>query len=121
SQQFVVGGGQSVRGFRQNVRAGDNGLRFSVENRMTIFRDEGGNPTLQFAPFVDVGTVWNQDSNPNKLPRQKFLSGAGIGVIWQPLNNLNMRFDYGAALVNLDDKGANAQDDGVYFSLNYQL
>lgn len=121
SQQFVVGGGQSVRGYRQNVRAGDNGLRFSVENRMTIFRDEGGNPTLQFAPFVDVGTVWNQDSNPNKLPRQTFLSGAGIGVIWQPLNNLNMRFDYGASLVNLDDKGSNAQDDGLYFSLNYQL
>ncbi|MEM1426020.1 MAG: ShlB/FhaC/HecB family hemolysin secretion/activation protein, partial [Cyanobacteria bacterium P01_H01_bin.130] len=31
SQQFVIGGGQSVRGFRQNVRSADNGIRASIE------------------------------------------------------------------------------------------
>jgi hemolysin activation/secretion protein len=37
SQQFVIGGGQSVRGYRQNARYGDNGFRFSVENRITLW------------------------------------------------------------------------------------
>jgi hemolysin activation/secretion protein len=34
---------------------------------------------------------------------------------------LNVRFDYGLTLVNLKDRGENAQDSGFYFSLNYQL
>ena len=30
SQQFIIGGGQSVRGYRQNARSGDNGLSLSI-------------------------------------------------------------------------------------------
>jgi hemolysin activation/secretion protein len=30
-QQFVIGGGQSVRGYRQNSRTGDNGVRFLID------------------------------------------------------------------------------------------
>ncbi|MHC5720413.1 MAG: ShlB/FhaC/HecB family hemolysin secretion/activation protein, partial [Nostoc sp.] len=45
SQQFVIGGGESLRGYRQNVRAGDNGVRFSAEDRQTLMRDETGAST----------------------------------------------------------------------------
>lgn len=121
SQQFVVGGGQSVRGYRQNVRAGDNGIRFTIEDRITSQRDASGNPTLQIAPFLDLAYVWNVDENPNILQRQKFLAGLGLGILYQPLPNLNIRLDYGLPLVNLDDRGRNAQDDGFYFSLGYRL
>lgn len=121
SQQFVIGGGQSVRGYRQNVRAGDNGLRFSLENRITLQRDETGNSVFQLAPFVDLGTVWNVSDNPNKLQRQTFLAGAGLGLLYSPLPKLNLRLDYGLPLVNLVDRGANVQDSGFYFSVNYQL
>ena len=74
SQQFVIGGGQSLRGYRQNVRAGDNGVRLSIEDRITIGRDASGNPSLQIAPFLDTGVVWNVDDNPNLLQRQTFLA-----------------------------------------------
>jgi hemolysin activation/secretion protein len=37
SQQFVIGGAQSLRGYRQNARSGDNGFRFSVEDRITLW------------------------------------------------------------------------------------
>jgi hemolysin activation/secretion protein len=121
SQQFVIGGGQSLRGYRQNVRAGDNGVRFSLEDRMTIAKDESGNSVLQFAPFVDLGTVWNVDSNPNKLPNKTFLVGTGFGVIWQPLPNMNVRLDYATPLMNLSDRSENVQDDALYFSVNYRL
>ncbi|MGB5963891.1 MAG: ShlB/FhaC/HecB family hemolysin secretion/activation protein [Coleofasciculaceae cyanobacterium] len=121
SQQFVIGGGQSVRGYRQNVRAGDNGVRFSIENRMTLQRDEIGNSVFQLAPFVDLGTVWNVSDNPNKLQRQTFLAGAGLGLIYSPLPKLSLRLDYGLPLINLSDRGNNAQDSGFYFSANYQL
>lgn len=121
SQQFIIGGGQSLRGYRQNVRAGDNGLRFSVEERMTLQRDEAGNAIFQLAPFVDLGTIWNVSDNPNNLQKQRFLASVGLGLLWQPLSNLSVRLDYGLPLVNLDDRGENVQDSGFYFSVNYKL
>lgn len=121
SQQFVIGGGQSVRGYRQNARAGDNGVRFVLENQLTIHKDESGNPLIKIAPFVDLGYVWNTNDNPNRLQRQTFLAGTGVGVLWQLIPNLNMRLDYGVPLINLDDRGTNAQDEGFYFSVGYKL
>lgn len=121
SQQFVVGGGQSVRGYRQNVRAGDNGVRFSLENRFTVQEDSAGNSTLQFAPFFDLAYIWNVDDNPNSLQRQKFLAGLGLGVLFEPIPRLNLRIDYALPLIDLDDRGTNAQDDGFYFSVDYRF
>jgi hemolysin activation/secretion protein len=121
SQQFVMGGGQSLRGYRQNIRAGDNGFRFSIEDRITLERDEGGIATFQLAPFFDAGLVWNDSDNPNQLPEQRFLAGLGLGIIWQPIPHLNLRLDYGVPLIDLDDRGTNAQDEGFYFSVNYEF
>jgi hemolysin activation/secretion protein len=121
SQQFVIGGGQSVRGYRQNVRAGDNGFRLSLEDQITVSRDQGKNPVLQLAPFFDLGVVWNVDDNPNRLLKQNLLASTGLGVIWKPAPNFNLRLDYGLGLVKLDDKRDNAQDNGFYFSLGYRL
>ncbi len=121
SEQFVIGGGQSLRGYRQNVRSGDNGFRFSVENRITLERDEAGVSTFQLAPFIDLGAVWNHADNPNKLPNQTFLASAGLGLLWEPLPRLFLRVDYAVPFIDLDDRGTNAQDDGFYFSVNYQL
>jgi hemolysin activation/secretion protein len=120
SQQFTIGGGQSVRGFRQNSRAADNGIKLSIEDRITIERDSAGSQTLALAPFIDAGWVWNQADNPNLIPNQNFLAGIGLGVIWQPISRLNVRVDYGIPLVNLSDRGNNIQDSGLYFSVNYQ-
>lgn len=121
SQQFVIGGGQSVRGFRQNARAADNGLRFSVENRMTLARNETGDAMVILAPFLDAGWIWNAQNNPNTLPRQRFIAGLGTGVIWQPDPNVTLRLDYGIPLVNLEDRGQNAQDHGIYFSVGWRF
>lgn len=119
SQQFVIGGGLSLRGFRQNARSGDIGFRFSVEDRYTVQRDSAGLPILQFAPFIDLGAVRNVGNNPNTLPDDKFLAGIGLGVLWEVLPGLNVRVDYALPLVTLSDKGDNAQDSGLYFSVNY--
>lgn len=121
SQQFIIGGGQSIRGYRQNARVGDNGIRLSVEDRIALMRDESGAPTLQVAPFADIGSVWNADNNPNTQPDQTFLASLGVGLLWNPLPRLNVRLDYGLPLVDLDDRGENAQDEGFYFSVGYRF
>ncbi|HLO50084.1 MAG TPA: ShlB/FhaC/HecB family hemolysin secretion/activation protein [Kamptonema sp.] len=129
SQQFVIGGGQSLRGYRQNVRSGDNGFRFSIEDRITVDRDTSSNtPTLQLAPFIDLGMVWNTGNNPNKIgfpnttifgTDSAFLAGIGLGILWEPIPKVNVRIDYALPLISIKDKGTNAQDSGFYFSVIY--
>jgi len=121
SEQFVIGGGQTLRGYRQNVRSGDNGFRVSIEDRITLERNPSGLPTFQLAPFVDVGAVWNHPDNPNDQPDQTFLASLGLGVLWEPIPNLNIRLDYGIPFVDLDDRRENAQDEGFHFSVGYQF
>jgi hemolysin activation/secretion protein len=123
SQQFVIGGGQSVRGYRQNIRFGDNGFRLAIEDRFTVQRNESGLSTIQLIPFIDMGAIWNQSDNPNRPPSQTFLASAGLGLLWNQalgIDRLTLRLDYGIPFINLKDKGNNAQDEGFYFSLRYQ-
>ncbi|WP_369122837.1 ShlB/FhaC/HecB family hemolysin secretion/activation protein [Pseudanabaena sp. 'Roaring Creek'] len=121
SQQFVIGGGQSVRGFRQNVRSGDNGIRLSLESRFVVARNEEDRTVLQLAPFVDLGTVWNNSRNLNVLPNQNFLAGGGLGILFEPIKRLNLRLDYAIPFVNLSDRGSNLQESSLYFSIGYQF
>jgi hemolysin activation/secretion protein len=117
--QFIIGGGQSVRGYEQNIRSGDNGFRFSAENRITIYQDETSLPVVQLAPFFDMGMVWNHSNNElnDSYPDQRFLAGLGLGVIWQPIPQLSIRLDYARYLVTLEERGNNAQADGFYFNV----
>ncbi len=122
SQQFGIGGGQSVRGYRQNMRSGDNGVRGLVETRFTAVREKrSGRPILQLAPFVDLGGVWNHPRNPNLLPSQNFLAGIGAGLIWEPVRDLVIRLDGARSLVALPDKGNNLQEQSFYFSMGYRF
>ena len=121
SQQFVIGGGQSVRGYRQNVRSGDNGVILSVEDRWAIFKSKAGKPIFTFTPFANLGTVWNQGDNPNELPDETFIAAIGVGFIWQPISGLNVQLNYAPPLISLDDKGDDIQDDGLHFSVDYGL
>jgi len=121
SRQYVIGGGQSVRGYRQNARSGDNGFLISIEDRITLQRDNQGQPTLMVAPFLDFGQVWNTQGNPNILGSENFLMGVGVGLLWEVAPGWNIRFDYGYPIIDLPDRGNNAQDDGFYFSVNVEL
>ena len=121
SQQFVIGGGQSVRGYRQNLRSGDNGVRFSLENRIALQRNTVGSPTLQLAPFLDAGWVWNNSRNPATFSNETFLASVGLGVILEPLAGLVVRVDYGIPLVYNSDRRENAQDRGLNFSVGYSF
>jgi len=123
-QQFVIGGVYSVRGYRQNARIGDQGFRFSTEDRIAIFRDGEGKPWLQVIPFVDMGKTWNVSDNPNPQGNQRFLIGAGLGLLLEPtidpLRDFTIRIDYAPPIIDLDDKGTGPQNNGFYFSVSYQ-
>ena len=66
SEQFGLGGINSVRGYRQDLLLADNGAFASVELRQPIARVAQWNGLLQVTPFVDVGTTWNNSSSRDK-------------------------------------------------------
>ena len=121
SDQFFAGGVQSVRGYRQNIRSGDNGLRLSLEDQIVIIANQAGKPQLQLIPFAEIGLVWNHPGNPNEVPPQNLLAGLGLGLAWEPLPDLNLRLDYGFPLVDLEDRGDNLQDQSLYLSVKYSF
>ncbi|HBE20456.1 MAG TPA: ShlB/FhaC/HecB family hemolysin secretion/activation protein [Cyanobacteria bacterium UBA11149] len=120
SQQFVIGGGESVRGYRQNARSGDNGVRFSIEDRIVLDRNREGKTTLELVPFLDMGAVWNISDNPNRILGERFLLGIGVGMQWN-LDDLSLNLNYGIPLIDLGDGGDNLQDRGFYFRVNYRV
>lgn len=118
ADQFIVGGPSSVRGYSQNARFGDNGLRASVEDRITLERNDDGSPFLQLAPFVDTAAVWNNGANTSN---QNFLLGTGLGVILNPVEDLQARFDVGIPLVELTEAGDSRQDIFMYLTMDYRF
>ncbi|MEA5469704.1 ShlB/FhaC/HecB family hemolysin secretion/activation protein, partial [Spirulina sp. 06S082] len=102
-------------------RSGDNGWRLSIEDRITLVQEQDNIHLLQVIPFLDMGMVWNNPSNPDQIANEHFLAGAGVGLLYSPVENLNLRLDLTLPLVNIRDRSVNAQDDGIYFSLAYSF
>lgn len=117
AEQFVIGGAQSVRGYRQNARLGENGFRLSVEDRITLIKNQDNAPMFQIAPFADLGVVWGDSTEDTE---DNFLAGIGLGLIAEPVRGLNLRLDYAPPLIDLDDTGDNVQEDGFYFRIGYR-
>lgn len=113
-ERFSIGGVDTVRGYRQNELVADNGILGSVELRIPLT----ANPSvLQLAPFLEIGTVWN---NRSVDPDPSTIAGLGLGLRWSINRNLFLRLDYGISLVETSDQGRSLQDNGFYFSLRYQ-
>ena len=114
-EQFRVGGARSVRGYRQDLSLGDNGLFASAELRIPVLRFEKIGGLVQIAPFFDLGTVWNNDDleiGSSTLP------SLGVGVNFSLGDRFNARLDWGIPLSDVNIENDSLQEDGIYFSLN---
>lgn len=115
-EEFSLGGGQSIRGYRQDALRRDNGALLSAELRWPVARVPELDGVLQVTPFIDVGTVWNYNGN---TPGVDTLVGTGFGLLWQQSDNFSARIDWGIPLVDLDIDDEGLQDSGIHFSIQY--
>lgn len=118
ADQFIIGGPTSVRGYDQNARFGDNGFRASIEDRITVLKNEDGSPFLQIAPFLDGAGVWNRSGNTSD---QRFLLGTGVSFITNLVENLQATLDVGVPLVELSEPGDSSKDVFLYFNMGYRF
>ncbi len=117
-EQFRVGGINSVRGYRQDLVLGDNGIFTSAELRIPLLRFDKIDGLVQLAPFFDLGTVWNSDDVDVE---NSTLPSLGVGLNFAAGENFNARLDWGIPLTSVDADGSSLQEDGIYFSLDYSF
>jgi hemolysin activation/secretion protein len=118
-EQFSLGGLGTVRGYRQDLLLTDNGFLASVEARLPIVRVSEVEGVLQVVPFVDFGVGWNNGDFPDPDPNA--LVGIGLGLQWQMGENFSARFDWGIPLVDVDIDKRTWNDNGLYFSLDFNF
>jgi hemolysin activation/secretion protein len=117
-EQFRVGGVNSARGYRQDLILGDNGLFASAELRIPVLRFKKIAGLVQIAPFFDIGTVWNMDETEIT---KSTLPSLGVGLNFSTGTNFNARLDWGIPLIDVETESNSLQEDGVYFSLDYNF
>lgn len=118
SEQFGLGGINSIRGYRQDLLLADNGALASVELRLPIVRVSQWNGVLQVTPFIDVGTAWNNSSSGDEN-NTNTLASVGLGLRWLQGNNLTAAVEWGIPLVSVDTQGNTWQENGLYFFVQY--
>jgi hemolysin activation/secretion protein len=117
SEQLGLGGLETVRGYRQDLLLTDNAAFASAEIRLPILRLDKINSVFQLAPFLDVGTAWNESEESETLEPNTLASvGLGLRVL---LSNITARFDWGIPLISVDSDKKTWQENGLYFSVEY--
>ncbi|WP_044291179.1 ShlB/FhaC/HecB family hemolysin secretion/activation protein [Rivularia sp. PCC 7116] len=117
SEQFAVGGLGSVRGYRQDQLLTDNGVFISAAVELPVIRRIAGNGILQIVPFIDYGTTWNSRGRSN--PDKQTLSSFGMGLQYIDGDNFRARLDWGIPLVSVNSRKRTWQENGIYFTLQY--
>ena len=115
-EQFVLGGSDTVRGYIENDILRDNGIFGSIEFRVPIWYGKEHRPLLMVAPFFDIGSGWNVESN-NALGNQlETLPSVGLGLIFNPSKHVFAQIYWGYGFNrDLVPSGNNLQDYGIHF------
>jgi hemolysin activation/secretion protein len=102
SEQFGIGGYQTVRGYDSYAAVGDEGVLFKNEIRtptLSFLKKLNVNvpkEELQFLLFMDYGSVKNVEPLEGEIKTD--LMSAGVGVRYSIGPNLTFRADYGRQL-----------------------
>jgi len=105
SEQFALGGYNTVRGYDERVALGDLAWMLSNELRTpslhlgNLLGLPGGADQVQFLAFFDYGEVRQSETRPEDgADPDKLLCSAGLGLRWTVSRHFSLRFDYGFAL-----------------------
>jgi hemolysin activation/secretion protein len=125
-EKLSIGGGTTVRGYRENVFTRDNGFISSFEVRVPVIKlpvtgisktPEDGQ--VYVAPFIDYGRSWNTDID---TPNPRSISSVGLGLRWSPIQAINANVYWGHPLQDIKEPDDHdLQDEGIHFELSVRI
>ncbi|MBN1906197.1 MAG: ShlB/FhaC/HecB family hemolysin secretion/activation protein [Deltaproteobacteria bacterium] len=120
NEQYIAGGMESVRGYKESELAGDYAVHSTVEINFPElinalgFKKSRINATLYY--FYDIAKVWKKNPLPGE-DKSTGIQGVGWGVKGTLFNNFEYRFDWAIALEDTDM--VKSGDDTGYFMVKY--
>ena len=107
TEQLTIGGGSSVRGYRENLFAGDQAFVANIDLLMPsrklqvpYFSKTRGPLETRFLVFYDAASSEAKHSFPIDAPR-KPLASTGVGMRMNLATNFSLSADYGWQLTKL--------------------
>ena len=113
TEQFAVGGFDTVRGYRENQLVRDQGFAAGAELRIPVLRNHADEDVLSVVPFVNVG----YGSDISGTFGSTSLSSVGVGLVFTPDPRFNAQLFYGYALQNRNQTHQDLQDIGLHFNV----
>ncbi len=110
-QQATIGGISTVKGYRSNLTLGDNILFGTTELRFILVKDEKLG-SISIIPFVDFGTVWNND---RETPGSNTFVSTGLGLRYRLREIVEFRINYAVPLVEATGFGATDTEERFSF------
>jgi hemolysin activation/secretion protein len=106
SEQLTIGGTSTVRGFNENVFAGDNGFVFNNELMTPVWKKSLPWVSKIRGPLESRGLLFLDMANtgvrhPYPAPKRTPLAGGGIGVRMSLATNFSLTADYGWQITRL--------------------
>ena len=104
TEQYGLGGYNTVRGYDERSANGDNAYVFNTELRtppgsiFKIFGNQEVDDSIQFLAFFDYGFVGNIKPVPGTLEQTVFLMSVGPGLRYNIDRFVSVRFDWGFQL-----------------------
>ena len=104
TEQYGLGGYNTVRGYDERSANGDNAYLFNTEFRtppgsiFKIFGNQEVDDSIQFLAFFDYGFVGNIKPVPGTLEQTVFLMSVGPGLRYNIDRFVSVRFDWGFQL-----------------------
>lgn len=114
-ERFAVGGGNSVRGYRENQLVRDNGFVLSAEFRVPVWQQGPGQKSVYL--FAEHGRAWNEELNiePDSI------GSLGLGFRWDHPSGVSADLAFARPLRNIETAESDLQDDGVHFRIGYSI
>lgn len=116
SEQFSLGGYNTVRGYNERIVNGDNAYCLNLELRTHPFHvinyRKLSQDSLVLLTFLDLGQAWDHEQIPG-FPKSQFLAGIGCGLRYHVGPNCAVRIDFGYPLHEVQGETLNGR---IHFS-----
>jgi hemolysin activation/secretion protein len=117
TDRYAIGGSRVLRGYVENSVMGDSVIASSLEYLLPLRVTAKfiGVQKVYAIPFIDYARVWQKDRATQNH------TSIGWSLRWRYQQSLTTQLTWGYGFNQAQTRGANIQNYGVQFNIDYRL